>query len=341
TNLVSEKNINFSSSVTGTKNRYIKDGILTLKSDNQYGGIHFKLDNIEPKQEYIMRYYYYKNSGSGPVNVWGGIIGGVSDQSFERFTYYYDGVKQTGHSFSADNDSGIHEIVVKMKTASTVDPDVLLYIQPNRHTSGHNTMTNVTIADLKVEKGNKPTSWSPSPYDIDFRFTENESRIKQTEDEIQLRVTESVYNSHGKLVSEALSALEMIANGITLTSSENGMISSVKVDPSKVKINTSRFEINDGDVIVKNGKTTIKEAFINKLTAMDISADRIKTGNWKLKVGSKIEGVNGSLVLQGDTLLTTDRYDSKKYVKIDPNGLEITKGAISIQRPDGAWWTHN
>jgi len=261
TNLITADNLVYGSGADGNKDRYITDGIVTLTTDNQYGGVNFGFDKIEPRSEYILHYYYYKNPGSGPVNYWGGLIGGTADASFSSFTYFYDGEEMSGHSFPADDDSGIHKIVVKMVTASEIDEDVRLYIQPNRHQSNHNTMTDVTILDLKLEEGNKPTTWSPSPNDLNQRFTEHESRIKQTEEEIELRVTREVYDENGKLVNEALSALEILADGISIVSSEDGKLSDVTVRPDQIKIRSDVIDITGDDIFIgSSSNETIYDA---------------------------------------------------------------------------------
>src|SRR5699024_118209 len=46
--------------------------------------------------------------------------------------------------------------------------------------------------ELKLEKGNKATDWSPAPEDIDARMTATETTIKQLPDEIDLSVKEGL-----------------------------------------------------------------------------------------------------------------------------------------------------
>ena len=53
----------------------------------------------------------------------------------------------------------------------------------------------VTLTNVKVEVGNKPTDWSPAPEDIEARVTTAESKIDQKADSIMLSVLETKVDS--------------------------------------------------------------------------------------------------------------------------------------------------
>ena len=335
-NLISTSNIRTMGTTTVDHSEYSTTGDLTFFTSYQYGGIIFTFDKIKPSHEYIIHYSYYKNAGSGPVNGWGGIIG--NSDTIERYQYFHDGqAKNIGsNSFTVTDTAGLHNVIIKFKTTANVTESPSFYIQPNRFNPNHNTNTDVTILDLMGEEGNKPTSWNPSVNDINSRFTETESKITQADDQIKLRVTRETYEENGRLVNEALSAITILADGINLTSSEDGLISEVDINPSNIKIKSDLIEINDGDVVIKNGKTSITQAFIDQLDAKAIDAGRITIGNYKLGNNNKIESQRGHITLEGDTLLAHHPNDASKYVRLNSSGLHITKGAITIERPDGA-----
>ncbi|AVQ34426.1 hypothetical protein C7J88_09720 [Staphylococcus muscae] len=117
-------------------------------------------------------------------------------------------------------------------------------------------------------------------------LSEYESLISQNGKEINARTKSEEFNATRKTLSRVVSELAVNTTGLSLTHDENGVIQSFIVGPDGVGINSTKVTINEGDVTVENGRTTIKDAYINKLfansafisklQALDITAQRLR-----------------------------------------------------------------
>lgn len=91
--------------------------------------------------------------------------------------------------------------------------------------SGSNTSATYTIKNVKVEIGNKATTWSPAPEDIlayaDDTVESAKSEIKQTTDNISLEVSKKVGNN------EVISKINQSAETVTIQASKVDLIGNV------------------------------------------------------------------------------------------------------------------
>ena len=91
--------------------------------------------------------------------------------------------------------------------------------------SGANTSATYTIKNVKVEIGNKATTWSPAPEDIlayaDDTVESAKSEIKQTTDNISLEVSKKVGNN------EVISKINQSAETVTIQASKVDLIGNV------------------------------------------------------------------------------------------------------------------
>lgn len=69
----------------------------------------------------------------------------------------------------------------------------------------------VTLKNLKIEKGNKATAWSPAPEDFDGKYT-SKTEFKQTTDKISATATAASQNASSAL--SKISSLEVSVDGI-------------------------------------------------------------------------------------------------------------------------------
>ena len=76
----------------------------------------------------------------------------------------------------------------------------------------------VTLKNLKIEKGNKPTAWSPAPKDFDGKYT-SKTEFKQTTDKISATATAASQNASSAL--SKISSLEVSVDGIDAKVEEN------------------------------------------------------------------------------------------------------------------------
>ncbi|RIM23931.1 phage tail spike protein [Staphylococcus chromogenes] len=149
----------------------------------------------------------------------------------------------------------------------------------------------VEFRNLKLEKGNKATDYTEAPSDVtrstDKKLTVAKTEILQDGEQISQRVSREVFNASSQTLNRVVSEfINNTTSGMTFTYDENGNIQSQNIGPQGIKFDATKFEINDGDVVVKNGRTTIKDAYIdklfsnqatiNKLNSIDIEARRIR-----------------------------------------------------------------
>ena len=157
--------------------------------------------------------------------------------------------------------------------------EYIILIIVNRDTS-ISTSTTEKYKCAKLEKGNKPTDWSPSPEDI------NESILA-----VSKEVT---------TVKEKAATLETNLNGIT--SKVTNLESTTSTINGKVNAQETRLQSTEQKVTAKGVITTITEAInagTNSLTTMQFILDKNGT---TIKNGSlKILNNAGESVLHGDT----------------------------------------
>ena len=76
-------------------------------------------------------------------------------------------------------------------------------------------------------------------------------------------------NGTNKTLEKLLTEFSQTADGFNFRVDSNGMIQDLTFDRNAFKLNSNLIEFNDGDVIIKDGRTTIKDAYIYKLTSDD------------------------------------------------------------------------
>lgn len=132
-------------------------------------------------------------------------------------------------------------------------------------TRADNLQGSITFSNMKLEKGNKATDWSPAPEDI-------YSEIEKVDDRISLIVSDGSTSSDLTITPSAISAIakdiKLKATNITL----EGLVTA-----------NSNFKILvDGSIEVKNGK------FTGSITGSTITGSNIKGGT--LTIGNTSEG---------------------------------------------------
>lgn len=86
-------------------------------------------------------------------------------------------------------------------TGTTIVPENAVSLRlALRHTSGTTPSQVFNYKELKIEKGNKATDWTPAPEDVDRRITNAESEIQLTKDFFSLTFTKNLHEMKNKLV---------------------------------------------------------------------------------------------------------------------------------------------
>lgn len=152
-----------------------------------------------------------------------------------------------------------------------------------------------TIENIKIEKGNKATDWTPAPEDVksdidkakaetDKTFSVMQTQINQNGTDINARATKEEFNASKKTLSNVISDLSInTTTGLTLSYDENGNIQSHTVGPDGIMLKGDRVNINvnkDFQVLAGNVNNKVgKDEIINRLNlspeGLDINVNNL------------------------------------------------------------------
>ena len=186
--------------------------------------------------------------------------------------------------------------------------------------------------NLKIEKGNKATDWTPAPEDDEERLSsleswKSEASLKITKDGIIGTVGSyyatgaDVINLTGR-VTAAESTIKQQSDSIALTVKKDGVISAINQTSESVKISANKISLTASGLveIINSGNTKIKAANLN-LSATDV-VNIINKGTTKIEA-SKLD-------LSG--YVTISSLSGSGTTTID--GSNIKTGKISTDRLD-------
>ncbi|PTG91916.1 hypothetical protein BU643_10910 [Staphylococcus chromogenes] len=189
----------------------------------------------------------------------------------------------------------------------------------------------VEFRNLKLEKGNKATDYTEAPSDV-ARSTDKKLSVARTEilqdgEQISQRVSREVFNASSQTLNRVVSEfINNTTSGMTFTYDENGNIQSQNIGPQGIKFDATKFEINDGDVVVKNGRTTIKDAYIDKLFSNQATINKLNSIDIQART-IRASDNQASVNVEGGTI-TMDRTDGAK--------LDIGLDGIAMYNSEGS-----
>ncbi|PNZ40746.1 phage tail spike protein [Staphylococcus simulans] len=151
------------------------------------------------------------------------------------------------------------------------------------------------IENIKIEKGNKATDWTPAPEDVkadidkakaetDKTLSVMQTQINQNGTDINARATKEEFNASRKTLSKVVSDLTVnTTTGLTLSYDENGNITSSTVGPDGIMLKGDRVNINvnkDFQVLAGNVNNKVgKDEIINRLNlspeGLDINVNNL------------------------------------------------------------------
>ena len=197
----------------------------------------------------------------------------------------------SGQKFQTN--AGVWKKVTHTFTLNNLNPN-------NRFTTGVRILdslpagTTIDICQLKLEKGNRATDWTPAPEDVQgqidglgTRVSSAETSIMQMSNQIQLKANQTTVDALTNQISSAQSQINLLSDQIDLKVDKNGVISAINVSSEGVRIDGAKVRIT-GQTTIDNG--VIKTAHIESLTF-----DKLRGGTATLG-GS---GNNGSLEVLG------------------------------------------
>ncbi|WP_019377662.1 phage tail spike protein [Virgibacillus halodenitrificans] len=302
-------------------------------------GIRLPNSNIEPQTQYVLSFKTKKISGSVTT------IAGHSGYIEEGKGLYIDG-NYVASTFSATypDDSNIHEIVLHFISPSAIDD--WLYIQPNR--SHYDLVYEMEIWDIKLEKGNKATDWTPAPEDTQAQIDDNALIIEQHDTSI----TQLSNQITSKVETSVVNAIEgrVTANETTLTQYDtriNAKAESSTVDSLGVRMNTAETDIDGlNSTITLKADATVVGALEDRVSSAELTingmestisakADRIELDGFvtatdlavdgNLTFGGKLSGASGSF---SGSVITDDGLGNK--VEVDNGEIRTTKNGAPV-----------
>lgn len=177
-----------------------------------------------------------------------------------------------------------------------------------------NDTTKIQIDEAMLVEGNIAGNYTEAPEDVE-RSTDKKLSVAKTEilqdgEQISQRVSREVFNASSQTLNRVVSEfINNTTSGMTFTYDENGNIQSQNIGPQGIKFDATKFEINDGDVVVQNGRTTIKDAYIDKLFSNQATINKLN-----------------SIDIQARTIRASDNQAS----------VNVEGGTITMDRTDGA-----
>lgn len=142
------------------------------------------------------------------------------------------------------------------------------------------------IKDIKLEKGNIPTDWTPAPEDYDSKLATAQSEIKQTTDAISASIS-SLDNSTVKSASLTINTDGIVMKaGKSTTDVANAIGSYFAVNQNAINLFSDKINVK-GHMIVSGSISS------DKIASSGITANVIK--------GGTLQSLNGSTNFELDT----------------------------------------
>ena len=145
------------------------------------------------------------------------------------------------------------------------------------------------IKNIKLEKGNIPTDWTPAPEDYDSKLITAQSEIKQTTDSIKASVS-ALDKSTVKSASLTINADGIVMKaGKSTTDVANAIGSYFAVNQNAINLFSDKINVK-ANMIVNGAITSDKIAAgainADKISASGITADKIKGGMLQSKTNT-------------------------------------------------------
>lgn len=146
--------------------------------------------------------------------------------------------------------------------------------------------------------------------DVKQKLSTSKTEVLIEAERTSNRVSKEVFDTRSRTLNRVVSEfINNTTDGMTFRFDENGNIQSHSIGPQGIKFDATKFEINDGDVVVKNGRTTIKDAYIDKLFSNQATINKLN-----------------SIDIQARTIRASDNQAS----------VNVEDGTITMNRTDGA-----
>ena len=195
----------------------------------------------------------------------------------------------------------------------------------------------VIIKNVKVEKGNKATDWTPAPEDM--ATVERAVAIEVNLNGLQTTVSNKAEQSQvtqlaGQISTKVESAeyntkMTQLDSAINLRATKANLVSEINITPGVIRIAGKKIQLD--------GNVAMDTAYINKIQAIDISADRITAGTLNA-ANVNIINLNASKIAAGTITGARSEWNlgTGKFATTGTNNslIELENGVLRSYSPD-------
>lgn len=167
--------------------------------------------------------------------------------------------------------SSISHYTVSSESGFDIDDSGILYLRLRNNSSSHTGSVpelDITISNLKLEKGNKATDWTPAPEDFDSRITAAESKLSgiAAGAEVNQNTFSNVKVGSTTIAADAKTdTLELAGSNVTLTPDATNDKVTIGITASNVTTALGTLPVANGGT----GQTTAQAAANSLLGALD------------------------------------------------------------------------
>ncbi|UOE96080.1 phage tail protein [Alkalihalobacillus sp. LMS39] len=253
---------------TVTRDRYVYNCV--SNASNQ-AGIRIDRTAFQPHTKYVLSFKIKKLTGDILTLAGHGTL--VASGSI---SLYRNGVRITNSWSTGDtaypNDNGTHEYELYFTTGDMNVDNAHLYIQPNR--PSYNRAFSCNIWDIKLEKGNKKTDWTPAPEDVEGAILNVEqfaSSIDQKADSIQSTVSSLTQKVNGNTsaINSAQTSIHHLSQSINLKA-EQSYVESIAGEVTSVSNQVSSLSVSVNGI---NQTVSSLQSNVNSLGTRMTSAE--------------------------------------------------------------------
>lgn len=200
---------------------------------------------------------------------------------------------------------------------------VTFRVRCNQYVGNNTQPIDILVRNVKIEKGNKATDWTPAPEDtqsqidgLGSRVSTAETSIIQLANQISLKANQTTVDSLTNRMSSAESSINLLSNQIEFKVDVDGVISSINLSPEGVRISGNRIHLT--------GQTLIEDGIIGTAAIANGAITRAKLGTAVIGT-AQIE--DGAIT---NAKIANAAIDNAKIANVSAN--KITAGILDTSK---------
>src|SRR5699024_11008818 len=176
--------------------------------------------------------------------------------------------------------------------------------------------TTIRFKEVKLEKGNKATDWTPAPEDTDAKITNNTTLIEQNADSLKLKANQDTVDTLAGTVQSLGTEFDVVAGQVSSrvwNTDIESAIDGLEIGGRNLALGTTK-EFNTVRVAKYSGSLTdsgVTSKYIYTLDELGVKAGDTLTVS--MYVGESVEGYGGGFRI--DDQGGQNKYSTHKVVK--------------------------